>query len=167
MPLIAAISSLLGNEMKNFTILEKPAMMVMGIECRTSNDPSAGPQDIPKHWGKFFSENIPAQIPNKASDEIIALYCDYEGDCTKPYSLVIGYRVTSSEQIPEGMVVKTLPATSYALFRAVGEHPKSLIDTWGQVWTTNLKRTYSGDFESYGDKFQADPKEVDVLIAIE
>ena len=139
----------------------------MGIECRTSNDPEKGPIDITKHWEKFYTENISAKIPNKTSDEVFGLYCDYEGGIMDPYSLVIGHKVDAIDQVPEGMVVKVLPKTSYAVFRAVGSHPDSLIATWGEIWQSSLNRTFSGDFELYGAKFSADPKEVEVYIAIE
>lgn len=156
------------NIMENYIVIQKPSMIVVGIECRTSNAPEDGPHDIPRLWGQFYSEKIVNQIPNKVSNEVIALYCDYEGDYTQPYSFVIGCPVGSVDNVPEGMVVKIIPAGSYAIFHAVGEYPTSLIETWGNIWNTELKRTYTGDYELYGDKFvSGSPKEVEVLIAIE
>ncbi len=155
-------------EMKKYTVVEKPPIIIIGIECRTSNSPEAGPNDIPKHWEKFYKGDTISKIPNKASNEVLALYCDYEGDYTRPYSLVIGCPVSSTDVIPEGMVAKTIPTGSYAIFRAVGEHPKSLIETWGDVWQQpDLNRTYTGDYEVYGDRFFGSPQEVEVYIAIE
>lgn len=153
--------------MQNFTRVHKPRIAIIGIECRTSNDSNAGPKDIPLLWQKFYAENIQSKIPNKASDEVIALYCDYEGDYTQPYSCVIGCAVNSLDQIPEGMVGKVVPESTFALYHATGDFPKSLIDTWGNIWHSNLKRTYAGDYEVYGHKFSATSKEVDVLVAIE
>lgn len=149
-------------------IVQKPSIIIVGIECRTSNNPEAAPQDIPKLWEQFYSQGIPNQIPNKISNEVIALYCDYEGDYTQPYSVVIGCPVETMDQVPKGMVAKIIPSGSYAIFRAVGEHPKTLIETWGHIWQTNLKRTYTGDYELYGDKFfSGSPQEVEVFIAVE
>ena len=108
--------------------------------------------------------HIQEKIPNKTSNEVIALYCDYEGDYTKPYSLIIGCPVSHPE-VPKGMVTKTIPAGSYALFEAKGEFPKSLIETWQDIWKReDLKRTYTGDFEVYGEKFS--DGEVEVFIAV-
>ena len=152
--------------MENYTLTEKQAITIVGIKCRTSNDPEAGPLDIPKLWGQFFSENIIAQIPHKSSNEVIALYCDYEGDYTKPYTVVIGCPVASVDSLPAHLVAKTIPAGTYALFQAVGEHPKTLIETWNRIWQTPLKRSYTGDFEVYGDKFSKSPQEVEVFIAL-
>lgn len=153
--------------MYDYAVIEKPSMTVVGIECRTSNAPEAGPYDIPKHWEKFFLENVMDLIPNKVSGEVIALYCDYEGDHTLPYSLVIGCEVRLPCAIPEKMVAKTVPAGTYAQFRAIGEHPQSLIETWGKIWETELDRTFTGDYELYGERFSsALDKEVEVYIAI-
>ncbi len=154
--------------MSVYEVIQKPAIQVIGIECRTSNKPDAGPHDIPKLWGRFYSEDIIGQIPNKISQEVIALYCDYEGDYTQPYSVVIGCPVSSIDTVPKGMVAKTITASSYALFRSIGEYPESLVKTWENIWNrTDLKRTYSGDFELYGDKFvSGSPKELEVFIAI-
>lgn len=156
------------NLMKNDTVIEKPLITIMGIECRTSNSPEAAPHDIPKHWAKFIAEDIFNQIPNKSSDDVIALYCDYEGDYTKPYSLVIGCPVSSIDVIPQGMVVKMIPGGTYAVFEAIGEHPQALIETWEYIWQrADLNRTYTGDYEVYGNKFQRTPQQVDVLICIQ
>ncbi len=156
------------NSMANVKTMRKPAAIIIGIECRTSNHPEAGPQDIPKLWQKFYQEGIAAKIPNKISDEVIALYCDYEGDYTLPYSIVIGCPVSSAEVIPEGMVAKTIPASTFAVFETTEDFPKSLIDTWVRIWKSGMKRTYSGDYELYGKQFaEGVSKKVDVLVAIE
>lgn len=156
------------NIVKDYTLIQKPSINVIGIACRTSNAPENGPQDIPRLWEQFYSENVINKIPNKISNEVIALYCDYEGDYTQPYSLVIGCPVSSLGSVPGGMVSKVIPAGSYAVFHAIGEYPKSLIETWGNIWQTDLDRTYTGDYELYGEKFTSESsKEVGVYIAIE
>jgi predicted transcriptional regulator YdeE len=155
--------------MENYTVVQKPSMVIVGIECRTSNAPDAATVDIPQLWGRFMGEDIFNKIPNKTSNEVIALYCDYEGDYTQPYKLVIGCPVNSLDDVPEGMVAKNVPTGSYAIFRAIGEHPESVIRTWGHIWQqTDLKRTYTGDYEVYGEKFMmGSPKEVEIVIAIQ
>jgi len=154
--------------MSNYTVVEKPEIFLVGIDCRTSNDAGAAMNDIPALWERFYSENIIGQIPDKVSEEVIALYCDYEGDHTKPYSVVIGCPVTVLDGVPEGLVAKQIPGGTYAAYRAIGEHPQTLIETWGQIWRTDLPRTYTGDYEVYGEKFTSNsPQEVEVFIAIE
>jgi len=151
--------------MQEYTKVQKPLMQIIGIACRTSNDPDRGPVEIPAHWGKFYSENILSQIPNRISNDVIALYCDYESDYTKPYSFVIGCEVSSIESIPDGMVAKVLPAATFAKYSAKGDFPQSVIDTWMHIWQSDHNRSYIGDYEVYGEKFSSS-KEVDVLLAI-
>ncbi|CDR34926.1 GyrI-like domain-containing protein [Criblamydia sequanensis] len=150
--------------MTNYTLIEKPEMILVGIECRTSNNPEAGPKDIPLLWQKFYQDNIVSKIPNKSSTEIIALYCDYETDATGEYTVIIGCPVTSVEKLSKKLVSKIIPASKYAHFSAIGEFPESLISTWNQIWQTKLPRTYTGDFEVYGEKA---PNEVDLFIAVQ
>lgn len=154
--------------MGSHEVVQKPAILVIGIDCRTSNAPEAGPKDIPKLWGRFYDEDMISRIPNKVSNEVIALYCDYEGDYTQPYSVVIGCPVRSIDILPEGMVAKIIPASSYALFLAVGEYPVSLIETWEKIWQEQaLERTYTGDYEVYKEKFFSKfPQEVEVYVAV-
>lgn len=154
---------------QNYGVVYKPAILIIGIDCRTSNAPGAAPQDIPKLWGRFYGEDILSQIPNKVSHEVIALYCDYEGDYTQPYSVLIGCPVSSVDAIPQGMAAKTIPASFYALFRAIGEHPQALIETWGNIWQQpSLERTYTGDYEVYSEKlFSKSPQEVEVYVAVQ
>jgi predicted transcriptional regulator YdeE len=156
-----------GSFMIDYVVLQKPPMIVIGIECRTSNDPDAGPRDIPKLWKRFDQEKILEKIPNKGSKEVVALYCDYEGDYTQPYSFVIGCPATSLEKIPEGMVAKIIPTGPYAVFRVSGEYPQSLINTWGKIWQTDLKRAYTGDYEIYKEGFNLDHSQAfEIYIAI-
>lgn len=153
--------------MNNEIVYQDAPMTIIGIACRTSNAPDAGPRDIPQLWAQFFQEGTLNKIPNKLSNTIIALYCDYEGDYTKPYSLVIGCPVSSCEEIPEAMVAKTIPQGQYCRFSAVGEHPQALVQTWNKIWqNSDLKRTYIADFEVYSEKFSNSPQEVEVMIGI-
>lgn len=151
----------------HYTTVNRPKMILMGIACRTSNAPGKAEIDISKLWERFLNENIANKIPNKSSSEVFGVYCDYEGDHTKPYSLVIGCPVSEVSEVPEGFVVKEIPECSYAKYQAKGEHPTALVETWGSIWQTDLPRAYTFDFEVYGDKFTSgDPKEVDVYIAL-
>jgi predicted transcriptional regulator YdeE len=156
------------NHMGAFQTVKRSELLIIGLECRTSNNPDAAPIDIPRLRDKFFGEGFVDLVPGKKSDEYISLYCEYEGDHTKPYTFVIGCPVESLDDIPEGMVGKSVPAGKYAMFKAVGEHPWALIETWGNIWQTKLDRTYTGDYEIYGEKFfSRSPQEIEIFIAIE
>ncbi|MBP9842272.1 MAG: effector binding domain-containing protein, partial [Simkaniaceae bacterium] len=136
------------------------------LELKTDNEKSS--LEMPAHQEKFFKENVPAKIPNKMSENIFALYTDYEGDYTKPYSWILGCEVSSLDEIPVGLVGKVIPESEYAVFTTQGEFPQGLISAWQAVWKSDLPRSYTSDFELYRSTFhpQENP-EVKVYIAVD
>ena len=150
-------------------IEEKHSLTVVGIDIRTANDPDKAPIDIPQMWQRFYAENIFEKIPNKASTDIVALYCDYESDYMAPYTFVLGCFINElPKELPEGLVIKTLPASQYVVYKAKGKQPDALIDAWGKIWREADRRSYTGDFEIYGSRYFGQPEqEVDIFIAIQ
>ncbi len=140
----------------------------IGLELRTSNKEM--PSQVKAHWDRFFQEFFP-KIPNRVDGSILALYTDYEGDYTKPFSYIVGCEVSTLEDIPEGMVGRGIPQTEYALFKTEGPFPQGVIDTWHKIWKlekSDIKRTYTNDYEFYGPDF--DPiknPQVSIFIAVE
>ena len=151
-----------------YTVVQKDLQIIVGVKCRTSNSPDAGPHDIPKHWQRFVAEDVCSKISNKASDDILALYFEYEGDYTKPYSFLLGCPVHSAENIPPSLVAVTVPGGSYAKFCAQGEYPQSVVTAWGNIWQQHsLQRAYTCDFEVYTkDFFSGVSHEVDIFVAV-
>lgn len=138
----------------------------IGLELRTNNDECS--TAMPAHKDRFFQENTVAKIPNRVDGNIFALYTDYEGDFSKPYSWILGCEVSSLDTVPQGLVGKVIPASKYAVFTTEGEFPQGLIAAWTSVWTLPLPRLYTSDFEIYPSNF--DPvrnPEVKLCIAIE
>ena len=121
----------------------------MGIELRTTNEDWQSAKDLPPFWGRFYREQIQAKIPHQKSGEVLGLYCEYEKDHTKPYTLVAGCEVSVVGDVPKGLVVKQIPAAKYAVFEITGKFPDKLMEVWQWIWEGNLRRTYSGDFELY------------------
>jgi predicted transcriptional regulator YdeE len=149
-----------------YTIEQQKEKYFIGLELRTNNEECS--LAMPAHKEKFFKENTLAKIPNKINGNIIALYTDYEGDFTKPYSWILGSEVSSLEQVPEGLVGKTIAASKYAVYTTQGEFPQGLIAVWQEIWKSDLQRAYTSDYEVYRSDFdpQRNP-EVKVYIAIE
>lgn len=150
----------------NYTVKQQPQQLIIGLELRTSNAECMN--TIPKHWERFCKEEVFNTIPNKVGNDIFALYTDYEGDCTMPYSYIIGCEVSTLDEIPAGLVSRVVPESTYAVFTARGAFPQSVIDTWQAIWKTDLKRLYTCDFEMYRADFHPQQNsEMEVYIAIE
>jgi predicted transcriptional regulator YdeE len=133
------------------TIEEQKQKLFIGLELRTDNATCS--VEMPAHKDRFFRENIPAKIPNKINGNILALYTDYEGDYTKPYSWILGCEVSTLSEIPEGLVGKVIPASKYAVFTTAGSFPQGLIAVWQEIWKSPLSRAYTSDFEVYPPNF--------------
>nr|WP_299072726.1 GyrI-like domain-containing protein [uncultured Allomuricauda sp.] len=151
------------------THTKKDAFTIVGISARTSNENGKAENDIPQLWQKFMAEGVAHRIPNKVDDTIYAIYTNYEGDHTKPYTIVIGCNVSNLDNIPEDLTVKMVPSSNYTKFTAKGDLTKdAVINTWMEIWNKDLKRTYTTDIEIYGEKaLNPTDGEAEILIAVQ
>lgn len=141
---------------------------LIGISVRTTNKNNQAAQEIGAMWQCFMREGLLAKIPNRVDDTIYSLYTEYEGDHTQPYTAVLGCRVENLEDVPEGMVGKTIEGGNYVKTTARGDLQKGMIlEHWGSIFEIGLDRTFTADFETFGEKAQnpADA-EVDFYVAI-
>jgi predicted transcriptional regulator YdeE len=143
----------------------------VGVELRTSNEKGKAEIDIPKHWENFFKENIADQISNKSSEKVYALYTNYEGDHTQPYSLIIAFEVNQiPETLPDGLVSVQVPEASYLQYPVEGKFPESIIKKYQEVWSADIERTFSVDFEVYDENFDSksgDSSGINLLIGVQ
>lgn len=153
--------------MKNQTIQK---FHIIGISTRTTNKNGQSAKDIETLWGKFWGQEIQKQIPNKISDDIYAVYTDYETDFTGYYTTIIGLPVSSLENIPKGFVGITIETTKYQKFVSKGKMPEAIFNTWLEIWGNkelNLNRSYKADFTIHGKKYDnGDKAEVETFISV-
>lgn len=141
---------------------------ILGITVRTSNNEGAASQDIPALWQKFMVENIIGSIPNIIDQNIHCIYTEYEGDYTQPYTVLLGMKVASLEEIPEGLTGMTFSGGTYQSYHCEGKMADNVvIDTWQQIWKDPLDRAYTADIEIYdASKSDSENVSVDIHIAI-
>lgn len=166
----AAKSQKQSNKFKTMNNQTIKKFHVIGISTRTTNRNGQSAKDIETLWSKFWSEEIQKQIPNKISDEIYAVYTDYESDFTGCYTTIVGLPVNSLADIPEGFVGITIDASLYQKFVSKGKMPEAVFNTWLEIWGNkelNLKRAYKADFTIHGKKYYDGNKaEVETFISI-
>jgi len=141
---------------------------IIGISVRTTNENGQSGEDIPALWNKFMTEGIAEKIPNKIDNALYCIYTDYEKDHTKPYTTLLGCLVSSLDFIPEGMTGKTIEKATYEKFTAKGNLQENIVfNEWLKIWNSDLDRSFTSDFEIYGEKAQnPETAEVDIFIAI-
>lgn len=139
---------------------------IIGLSIRTTNENEQSATDIPALWNKFMTENTIENIPNKIDSSIYSVYTEYEKDYTKPYTTILGCKVSSLENIPAGMTGKTIAKETYKQFTAKGNLADGIvIQKWIEIWNTDLNRKYTADFEIYGEK-ASNPENAEVPIFI-
>jgi predicted transcriptional regulator YdeE len=173
---VAACSYLLGlgDSSMNPKVVQQPGFVVIGIAARTSNAKEMrGDGVIGKFWGRLAQEGFVAKIPNKADHNIVTVYTDYASDKKGEYTFLLGVRVTSDAEVPEGMVAKKIPAGKFAVFTTeTGPGAKVVPEMWMKINSLPAAavggdRTYRADYELYDERAR-DPQnlQADVYVGL-
>lgn len=151
--------------MQNITI--QPFNLI-GISIKTTNKDNQASEEIGQLWQRFLGEQILDKIPNKIDHTVYSLYTEYEGDHTEPYTTILGCKVSTLEEIPEGMTGKSFAGGNYVKLTAKGDLMQGLIvNKWTEIFGMNLDRNYVADFEAFGEKAQnPNDAEVDFFVGV-
>ncbi len=88
----------------------------------------------------------------------------YQSDFNGDYTVTVGMEVLASDRLSEYQEVKVEDG-DYLVFKAEGEMPKVVVDTWQEIWQyfakNNIQRKYATDFELYKSD-----NEVEIYISI-
>ena len=102
------------------------------------------------------------------NNKTIGLYTEYEGDFTKPYIFIAGAEVDKKLENTEETVCKIIPKGKYAKFIIKGDVQNSVGQAWQEIWSMDLKRKYTCDFEEYQNNSEdMENQEIHIYIAIE
>jgi CubicO group peptidase (beta-lactamase class C family)/predicted transcriptional regulator YdeE len=164
----------LKGEAMNPKVVSQDGFTVIGITARTTNAKEMTPDGvIGKQWMRIFQEGVLGKIPNKADASIIAIYTDYASDHNGEYTYLLGARVTSDAEVPEGMVAKKISGGKFAVFTSdKGPAPQVVPATWMKINSLPQNavggdRLYRADYEIYDERAR-DPQnlQVDVYVGI-
>jgi predicted transcriptional regulator YdeE len=144
------------------------AFTIVGLPVRTNN--TEGFQTIGAHWQRFFAEQTLAQIPERASDDIYAVYTLFEnlevlqtgGIAQLAYTLVIGAAVAREVALPPHLCAVAVPVQTYEVF-PVAKGQNTLVGAaWQNIWARqDLPRGFAADLERYRPG-----GEIDILIGL-
>lgn len=127
---------------------------IIGITVRTINKDGQAGKDIKGLWDRFFKEQLLQKIPNKINTDLYNVYTNYESDHLNFYDCFLGCKVSSIDDVPEGMQSLTITTDNYKVYTSKGILPKVVLNTWESIWASSLKRTYNTDFDVYGKDAQ-------------
>lgn len=123
----------------------------IGLEARTNNTAPDAQAVIGGLWGRFYTEGVYEAIAEKTNGKVLGVYMDYAGKETDDYTIFVSSELRTGEtaRIPEGAVMRTLPAGRYAKFIVKGELHQAVAEFWSELWKMDLPRAYVCDFEEY------------------
>lgn len=164
-------TSILQENLVGPKIVCRNALMVIGIELRTSKSEEIDFKQIPMFWNKFFNSKLGDKIPNKVyPDTYLGYSCDFDEQAN--YTYLICSEVEDVTPTPKGMVTKIIPASRYATFEVKGPIPDNLINTWRYVYNTwlpnsGLELIDNTDFEELNiHRIKKDIPEVTIYIPV-
>ncbi|MFN6943309.1 MAG: GyrI-like domain-containing protein [Cytophagaceae bacterium] len=136
------------------------------LNSKTTNQNDQSNKDCGDLWQKFESDKIFDRITDKSSNEIYAVYFDYEKDETGPFSYFIGCKVDNTDVTPEGLDELTIPAQNYSMFTAKGVMTGCITDAWKKIWSSDIRRSFGFDFEIYDERSRNwNDAEIDIFIS--
>jgi predicted transcriptional regulator YdeE len=140
----------------------------VALKSKTTNENGQSMIDCGNLWQQFGTGGYADRIPEKLGNEVFAVYYNYEGDYTKPFSYFLGCKVKADTKAPEGMDSIMIPEGNYQLFRAKGKLPECIGKALQEIWSSDIKRAYMADFEVYGERSRnpADA-EIDIYLSVE
>ena len=148
-----------------YEILDMNEKIIAGLCARTNNSASDMSQVIGGLWTRLYGEGLHLSMPNKANDKSVVLYSDYASDASGDYDITVGFEVTTDDRLPEGLTVKRIPAGRYAKFIVKGDMHQAVSDFWQALWTMDLDRAYTGDYEEYQNS-DMEQAEIHMYIAL-
>ncbi len=145
------------------TIWVTEAIRVVGLELRTTNERAF--EDIPAHWERFHREGWRERIPNRACDDVVAVYTNFEHegiDNRGVYSLIIGAQVSDMRLLPFGLTSVAIASARRAVFSVEKGHPERVGERWRDIWARgDIVKAYVCDYARYGAN-----GEIDIFVGI-
>lgn len=147
--------------------LKEFQLIGIALKTKTTNENGQSAIDCGNLWQQFEKGNYAEKIPGKLSNKIFAVYYNYEGDHTKPFSYFIGCKVKKDLEIADGLDGLIIPEDIYEKLTAKGKMPDCVADAWKKIWSSNLPRAYNTDFEVYDERSKDwNDAEADIFISI-
>jgi predicted transcriptional regulator YdeE len=127
------------------TTVEQPSdLTIIGLAARI--DPAQAGEQIPSLWQRFAQTAPPSDAP------IYAVYCDYDADHARPYTLVLGVEAPRAAPVLEGQRRVRVPAGTFARTMASGRVDTVVWQAWAAINADaklTATRRFVADFERY------------------
>lgn len=149
------------------------AFQVIGVAVRTTNAKEhAGNGEIPKLWQRVMQEDLVDKIPDRADQHLVVVNTNYASDQNGEYDYILGSRVTSAKDVPEGFVTVTVPAGKYAVVDSEKGPPQEILPkVWRRIWAMSPAelggtRAFKADYEVYPAEMNGQDTQVTIYLGL-
>ena len=145
-------------------IVEKPALQVVGMEAafiHALSPQATNSQVIGPLWDSFVHRA--REVPNRIGEEMVGvMYSRPEKERAHPDELqyIAAVRVSEVEKIPAGMVKRTVPTSTFAVFthrgpiQKIGDTVREIYRVW--LPQSGFRHAEIADVELYDHRFHCD-----------
>ena len=118
-------------------IVQLDGFEVVGIAARTNNAKESGPDGaIPKLWQRVMQEHVARSHSRQDGTEPLRRLHRLRQRCQRRLHAVLGAKVRSGTDAPDGMVGGSVSAGRYAVFTSErGPVAKVVVETWMRIWS--------------------------------
>ncbi|HYE81960.1 MAG TPA: AraC family transcriptional regulator [Clostridia bacterium] len=171
---IMSLDTLNKKEGLNIRIVKKEQFKVIGYELRTSWIDNKHAGEISEFWSMYLGQKLRDAIPDKI-DPVTELGMSMEHDEDGSFSYVIGFEVSSFDNVRRNMVKKTIPEATYAVLTIKGDDSRLIQEKIGEAWDyffvhwlpgSGYKQAPSANFEVYDERTTRAGFEIDIYIPI-
>lgn len=123
-------------------------MKVVGVAAKVAND-----RDEEAVWELFANSEVLAYLQGaNLSEDIISVYYEYEGHQNDSYTLLIGYEVNDSFEVPLGLNTVSINF-KHQTYKVEKNLPDAIFEKWQEICEDSTrKRAYIADFDRYNPK---------------
>lgn len=137
----------------NYKNIELDGFYIIGLSVRTKNEDGKSQKDIADLFSKLIGEDLIDQIPDKLTYELYCVYTDYEKDSQGEFTAIVGCKVQSIEDVPEGFTGVEIPKSKYRHYTVKGGSPAEVAEVWEEIWDDkDVNRAYIADFDVYKEE---------------
>lgn len=153
----------------NYTMTQIKTFKLAGLALagKTTNANGQSGRDCGKLWSEFEATDMVSKIKNRLTDDVIAVYHQYEGNQMQSFSYFIGCKVSLDAEASEELDYLTIPEGVYQKISISGKMPDCMTNAWKEIQDADTKRAFTADYEIYGTKSQNwHNAEIEIMLSV-
>jgi len=124
----------------DYKLVERPSFTIVGKALRVSTKDGENMRLIPKFWDDSLKDGSHERLASLAGKNsgilgnvTLGVCADFAEDMSE-FTYMIAAEGTEKDGL-EGMVERTIPPATWAVFQAEGQLPEAIQNVWGYIWS--------------------------------